>query len=555
MAWQHTPYTIPLLVGASIHLVVLVYLLTHRSVYERVPGSWTASLLLVASTVWLLTYAFELASSDLASKIIWNKAQYVGSALIPVLMFMYVLQYTGHERFYSRRVFTGLSVVPLLTLLLAITNDVHNLIWRHVTLISTGEYTVLINYHGVGFWLYVAYTYLLVLAGVSLLVVRFIRSRGFYRWQTGGLLVGSLAPAVGGFLYVSGLNPAPYLNVPVLSFVITSLFVGWSVFRHHLFSITPVARDTVIEEMDEAVLVLNEYDRVVDVNAAARALIGAGDATIVGEPIQTVWPEHADSMLREHGETSREELEVETPTEQRHLECRITPLHNRDERRVGKLVVLRDVTHRQRRERELRRKNEQLEEFASVLSHDLRNPLSIARGYLDLAREGDDQAFDRIENAHERIDRIIGDMLTLARHGNTVVEIESVDLGTVATEAWASVDTPSATLDVIETMTVDADRNRLLQLFENLFANAVEHGGSDVTIAIGQTESGFFVEDDGQGIPERTRTDVFTYGYSSQPDGTGLGLSIVKNIVDAHGWSIGVDESAAGGARFEIDCR
>lgn len=513
-------------------------------------------MLLVSSAVWMLTYAFELASSDLGSKILWNKAQYVGSAMIPVLLFLYVLRYTGHDRYYSRRIVVGLSIIPIVTLLLAVTNGAHNLIWEHVQLVSAGEYTVLINYHGVGFWVYVAYTYLLVLAGVSLLIYRFYRSRGFYRWQTGGLLLGSLAPAIGGFVYVSGINPTPHLNLPILSFIITSLFVGWSVFRHHLFYINPVARETVIEEMDEAVIVLNEHDRVVDANDAARALFGWEERTVVSEPIQTVWPEHAAELTRDRTDEHREEIETVTADGHHHHELRLTPLTNRDGRQVGRLAVLRDVTHRIQREGELKRKNEQLEEFASVLSHDLRNPLSIARGYADIAQEtGDEEAFERVEQAHERIDRIISDMLTLARQGHSVSETESVDLETMANEAWTNVATRHAELNVRETMTLDADQTRFLQLLENLIANAVEHGGDDVTVSIGPTEQGLYVEDDGCGIHDCDREEMFTYGYSSQEDGTGLGLSIVKNIAEAHGWSIHADESDDGGARFEIRLR
>lgn len=555
MAFQHTPYTIPLLLGAAVHLLVLCYLLAYRTVYVRVPGSRVASLLLIASMVWMLTYAFELASSDLASKLLWNKAQYFGSTALPALLVVYVLQYTGHERYVNRYSLAGLSVVPVVTTLLAITNESHNLIWRAVHLDTSGSYTVLINDHGPGFWVFVAYAYVLVLVGLGLLGLRLVNSRGFYRWQTAGLFVGATIPVVGSVLYVTELNPMPHLNLPVVAFVATSLTVGWSVFRHQLFTVTPIARDTVIEEMDAAVLVIDEQDRLVDVNDAAQDFVGPME-TVVGRPIEEVWPEHADLLAGDRSREVHEKVPTESPSGRRYYDLRVTPLSNRDDQQVGRLLVVRDVTDRERRERQLQRKNEQLEEFAGVLSHDLRNPLSVARGFLELAEEdGDDAAFQRVGQAHDRIERIIQDMLTLARQGQTVSETGPVELAEVAADAWANVSTPDAELTVEATRTLEADETRLLQLLENLFSNAVEHAGSNVEVRVGTTTEGFYVADDGPGIPDSDRSDVFAYGHSSQADGTGLGLSIVKNVAEAHGWEVEVAESWAGGARFEIGPR
>ena len=575
MGWQHTPFTIPLLLGAAVQFLLLLYLLAHRSIYRRVPGAQTASLLLVASMVWMLTYAFELASEGYAMKLFWNKAQYFGSATLPLLLFVYVLMYTGYDHFVKRSTIAGLSIIPATTVLLAITNESHNLIWERTYMDASGAYSVLINYHGPGFHVFIAYTYALVLVGLALLGNQFIHSKGFYRWQTGGLFVGALAPTIGGLIYVSGQNPVPHLNLPALSFIVTSMIVGWSVFRHHLFAVTPIARDTVIEEMDAAVLVINNHDRVVDANQAAQEFVGWDGPTIVGESFDDVWPEHAHMLVDEQSREFHTEAINDTADGREYYDLRVTPLTNEDGSLVGRLIVLRDVTHRKRRERELERKNEQLEEFASVLSHDLRNPLSVARGYLDLAHaDGDDDAFERVEHAHERIERIIEDMLTLTRQGQTVSETEQLDLEAVAVKAWANVATPQGELNVTESRALNADETRLLQLLENLFSNAVEHGSTaprsralgangatsehtteSVTVEVGPLPDGFYVEDDGPGIPEPRREEVFTYGHSSREDGTGLGLSIVKSIAEAHGWEVSIGEGEAGGARFEITRR
>ena len=207
------------------------------------------------------------------------------------------------------------------------------------------------------------------------------------------------------------------------------------------------------------------------------------------------------------------------------------------------------------RERELTRQNERLDRFASVISHDLRNPLSVATGRLDLlAAEYDSEHVDAIRTALERMDALIEDVLALARQGQPIDETEPVSLSAIAESCWDIVEAPGATLTVDRDLTVIADEGRLQQLLENLFRNCLEHGGSDVTVRVGALadDTGFYVEDDGRGIDEADAEQLFEPGHSTSEDGTGLGLAIVKGIANAHGWEISVTESDAGGARFEI---
>ncbi len=211
---------------------------------------------------------------------------------------------------------------------------------------------------------------------------------------------------------------------------------------------------------------------------------------------------------------------------------------------------------RAERERELAARNERLDEFAGIVSHDLRNPLSIAAGYLDLLREerGGSPHLDRVEDALARIDDITTDMLALAREGDRASRREPLRLSTVAESAWETVVTGDARLDcALGDLTVTGDPGLVRQSFENLFRNAVEHGGSGTVVSVGPLAdgTGFFVEDDGPGVPASRRGSVFDRGYSTD-DGTGLGLAIVRDVVDAHGWRVRLADGARGGARFEI---
>jgi len=208
---------------------------------------------------------------------------------------------------------------------------------------------------------------------------------------------------------------------------------------------------------------------------------------------------------------------------------------------------------RQQANERLSEQNEQLEQFASVVSHDLRNPLNVAEGNLELARkERDSDLLAEVERAHSRMHVLIDDFLTLAREGDDVGEMEEIDLAAVVENCWGTVDTADATLRTETDARIRADRSRLKQLLENLVRNAVEHGGEAVTVTVGDLPDGFYVADDGPGIPEDEREKVFDLGHSTTTDGTGFGLSIAKQIADAHGWAIDLATSADGGLRVEI---
>jgi len=223
---------------------------------------------------------------------------------------------------------------------------------------------------------------------------------------------------------------------------------------------------------------------------------------------------------------------------------------------VDHCVTTLDSIERERtlreRERELRRQNERLEEFAGVLSHDLRNPLTVARGWTDLL-DADPDKLARIEEAHERMTKIIDDVLALARESDPVSETEPTDLGAAAERAWGVVEMGDATLEVVDDAEIRTDPDRFGRLLENLFSNAAEHAGDDAAVTVGTCEGGFYVADDGPGVPEADREAVFDSGVTTDDDGTGFGLSIVETVAEAHGWTVDLVESEAGGARFEFD--
>lgn len=365
-----------------------------------------------------------------------------------------------------------------------------------------------------------------------------------------------------------------------------------AIVRYQFIDVAPIARNRVVDAVSEGVFVIDHDNHLIDVNPAGREMLAVDSvSSAIGHSVHTLFktdPAIVD-MLEELTETPVEST-TEFSLENRHFEIQATPITDGRDRHVGWLILVYDITTRKRRESELERQNERLDRFADLVSHDLRNPLSVASGYLDIARDTEDEAdtaeyLDRVERSHERMEAIVDDVLTLARGGASVTEPRPVDVAALTRRAWNGVETGNATLEVHSCEKIGADPTRLQRLFENLFRNAVEHGIEDgdlhtaengvthhdadepssespdtlteltVTVALEDTGSGepvLTVEDDGRGIPSSIRERIFEEGVSTAETNTGLGLRIVEQVTQAHGWSITATASSTGGARFEL---
>ncbi|WP_132059364.1 PAS domain S-box protein [Halorussus amylolyticus] len=308
------------------------------------------------------------------------------------------------------------------------------------------------------------------------------------------------------------------------------------------------------------------------VNTAFEEVFGWTAEEMVGESVDDyILPDDEweagkslNSRVRRGGRIEGEEVHRRTRDGGRDFLLHTAPSRNRDDSEAFAIYV--DITDQKERERKLARQNERLEEFASVVSHDLRNPLNVACGRYDLlADESDAEHLEPLGRALDRMDALVEDLLALARQGQVVDDFEQVSLASAAETAWETVETEAATLSLDEDAVIQADEPRFRELLENLFGNAVEHGDSDVAVEVGPLAAGdrtcssegrptrgFYVEDDGSGISEANSEKVLEHGFTTTDDGTGFGLAIVSSIAEAHGWRTSVCESDAGGARFEF---
>jgi len=340
-------------------------------------------------------------------------------------------------------------------------------------------------------------------------------------------------------------------------------------------------RDTfegLFHGINDAVFVHDFDGQFLAVNETARERLGYDEGELLGMTPHDITAgqltgqiSEAVETIRDEGELTFETVHLTTSGEQIPVEITSSLVSYFGEEAV--LSVARDSTARKERERQLELEVDRLAEFAGVISHDLRNPLNVAQSRITLAAEecGDDhEHIAPVVNALDRMESIIEDTLMLARQGETVGETEAVAIADLVGQCWDAVTTGETTLEIADKFSLRADRDRLQHVFENLFRNAVEHAsrtphssstprdaieraGEAVTISVGRLgDDGFYVEDDGPGIPAADHETVFEPGFSIQDEGTGFGLTIVRQIAEAHGWTVDVTDGAAGGARFEF---
>ena len=355
MHWQFTPDVLPVIASALISAAVAGFLWRRRPA----PGATAFCLLMLAVAQWSLAYALELASSNLRAALFWDNMEWLGAALAPTLWLVFVLQYTGRAGWLTRRTIALLLVEPLVTLLLVWIPPLHGLVEYNIHWNTSGSFAVLIETSGVWYWIDVVYSYPLLLLGTVLLcmlIQTLVRSAHLYMGQAGALLLAVLAPWLGNALTVFGLSPFPKLDLTPFAFTISGLAVAWSLFRYRLLDLLPVAREAVMESMHDAVIVLDERDRIVDLNPAAQRLSQRSASGAVGYPYSQVfaaWPTLLDHV-RDRSDTYAE-IVLEDAAGLRTFSLRISPLAHRNAHLAvaGRLLVVTDITAHKQAERVL----------------------------------------------------------------------------------------------------------------------------------------------------------------------------------------------------------
>ncbi|WP_115891862.1 ATP-binding protein [Haloferax sp. Atlit-48N] len=501
-------------------------------------GLWA---LLLTSGSWATAQVGFLVSPTPALKLGWyTLGLVVGLAAVGAWLY-FCSAYTGrtyHHNPTYRRLAVGVYVVLVAV---KITNPLHHEYFT--TTAVTTPFPHLSVATGPLHWTAMAFSYALAFVGYFMLLELFTQID--YDTRPLFALVGITGLPV--VLDIIGYTTSYLIDITYEPLGVAVFAVGVAFAYIDQFDAVQLAG-----ERDEPIIALDADNHIRDTNHAARTVFPTLNGA-EGAQLEQALP-HVAACLNSDDPI----LPVQQSDFTRYYRVTETP-YGTVKSGLGQTIVLTDVTERERYREELERQNERLDQFASLVSHDLRNPLNVATGQFELLCEElgvaeENEHAVAVERAFDRMDDLIGQVLTLAREGRPVEQWDAVLLSSVATESWGMVETATADLRVADDVEFKADTARLQRLFENLFRNALDHGGPDVTVTVGvlPDREGFYVADDGPGIPLEDRDSVFEPGYTTREGGTGFGLAIVAEIVAAHGWTVQVTESDTGGARFEI---
>jgi diguanylate cyclase (GGDEF)-like protein len=351
-----TPYVLVFAVTALISALTAGFAWTRRIT----PGSSALALMMLGVTEWAAAAGMEAASVPLAEKLFWSKVEYLGLNATPLLWLLFVLQFNGRESWLTVRRLALLSIFPAFNVLAAVTNDWHRLLWTDLTPGLAGA-NLIIYHHGPLYVVLVVTTFALTLAATLFLVRNAVGPNALHRKQAGIILASAVAPWICTVLYSLDLNPYPGLDLVPIGFMITGVILLWGFLRNRIFDLVPVARDAIVERMTDGVLVMDAQDRIVDLNPAARSLLGVPLHSI-GQPARAVlekWPTIWASCYNADG--CQSELALDEANS-RYADLRISPLHDRHGRVTARLLVIRDISQRKQDEAAVQLANQRLQE-------------------------------------------------------------------------------------------------------------------------------------------------------------------------------------------------
>jgi PAS domain S-box-containing protein len=597
MQWQLSPFLILLILCVVITTALVIFALRRRSA----PGALAFALALAGESAWSLANVFQWASTNFGVELFWARVRFVGTELVAVGFLIFVVQYLSQAGWLTRRNIVLLCIMPIISLALLWTNDWHHLFWTAVRQVNVAGYAALDVQFGPAFFVHTVYDYAVISSGLLFLAQAFLRSPRLYRRQfTGALLASSLGLGAN-LIYVTRVSSVPQYDLTPLGFAVAGLVWTWSFFRFKLFDIVPAARDLVIQNMDDALLVLDDHHRVVDLNPAAERILKRDSATTLGQPLQNIIP-----AWLQPGANSAElkslrggEMEIPDSGKSRYFDARLSPILDQAGHITGRMLLLRDITELKQSEIELREAKEAAEAaskakgaFVASVSHELRTPLTSVIGFAKLNKKRMEEViipalsadspkvqravnqmrenFDIIVVEGERLTKLINNVLDLSKIEAGKVEWRTgpISVPQIVDQALASTASlfMQKQLEPIKDIGADVpdtlgDHDRLEEVVINLISNAVkftEHGA--ITCRV-RRENNYIVTsviDQGIGITKEDYDKVFEefvqVGDTStdKPQGTGLGLPICKQIVEYYGGRIWVESELGKGSTFSF---
>ena len=537
--------------------------------------------MMLGVAIWALSYGLELSSTSLNQMLFWIDLEYLGIAFIPAFWLLFLLKFTGKDKWLNTRNFSIVMSLPIITLLMVWTNRYHHLHYKSVSVDSSGPFPLLSIETGPWYVIHTIYFYVLLLWGVYLLVDKYRKSDQVFKRQNLTILIALFIPWIANILYLFGFRPLGHIDSTPFAFIITTLFISIGLIRFRLMDIIPIARDKVIELINEGLVVTDSQDRIIDSNQEFKKKLSITDKKIVGKSL--------DYYLS--GQTELNELlkkrkggQIQLRFEKSGmiLEASLKPLFENEQVYSGLIILFRDVTERVAIENKLRLQSEQLlgmnklkDRLFSIIAHDLRGPLVNLNEIIKMLNDGMITE-EEFKSFVPQFSKNIGYTTSLLE--NLLFWSKSQLQGEVLKPKYfnlneLTINTLNLYENIINEKAIEiqnntelsckiyADKDMIQLAIRNLVSNAIKFSNRGGLIRLSSSTEGDFsklcIEDTGVGISKKDQKklfelETFTTRGTDNEQGTGLGLLLCKDFIEKNGGKIWVESELKRGSKFCI---
>jgi PAS domain S-box-containing protein len=529
--------------------------------YRMTPFSKYFILIMLSMSLWSVNYAFEVGFVDIELKYLFARLQYLGIAFVPVIWFLFATEYSGICKQFARKYERVFFLLPFLTILLMLTNSLHKLYFENYYLDTSGSFPLLVFEHGPFFWVFYAYSFILIVIGVFFFFTQFVLLATPYKTQAAVALTAACIPLLGNILYLKHIGPFKSVDPTPFLFTITGLIFFWGIMQHKFLNIIPIARENVIESMSDGYIVVDLKNSIVDINKSALELAGKIRKEVIGRNLSELFGKEVELFLNDtHQGNFGKEISLKSGLETKFFNISTSPLTTGDNAE-GKLVMIHDITEIYRYQEALEQANKKINLMSNITRHDILNQVNVLSGYTELISEtlpqdvkNDPRIGKYLKNLNKGIETIHNQIIFTKDYQELgVISPTWQSLSGVAKEAAFAFSGQGLKFSIEKTeLEVYADP-LFRKVFYNLFDNSKTHGEhvTEISVSSRKIEESVVIEikDNGVGISPIMKEFIFEKSVGKN---TGLGLFLVRGILSITGMEIKETGIEGEGARFEI---
>ena len=576
MTFSPNIYSVVLIICGLVTLYMCVRIFRRYEIVVR----WFGFMML-GIAIWALSYGLELSSTGLDQMLFWIDVEYLGISFIPAFWLLFIVKFIGRDKWLRARNFILVITIPLITLLLVWTNELHHLHYKSVSIDHSGPFPLLNIETGPWYIIHTIYFYTLLAWGVLLLIQKLRKSDPVFKKQNLTILIATFIPWIANITYLIGYRPLGHIDVTPFAFVLTVLLLSIGLVRFRLMDIIPIAREKVLEAMNEGLIVTDNQDRIIDLNREVKTILAIENEGIVGKNIEQILPGQAAllELIRDRtGGTTR--IELQKGGAGIFLEFSLKPLFEDQSVYSGLIILIRDITERVNIENKLRLQSEQLlsmnrlkDRLFSIISHDLRGPLINLNDIINMLNE-EMITEDEFRSFVPQLSKNIGLTTSLLENllfwsrsqlqGEVVkpVNFNVREIADNIIQLFEKVISEKELLsenNIDPNCTVYADKDMIQLIIRNLISNAVKFSKRGGSITLSSRTQGnnsiICFRDTGVGISEADlkkifELETFTTRGTDNEQGTGLGLLLCKDFIEKNGGKIWVESELGKGSKF-----